>query len=243
MDIRRPKPIHGWRDFLVEIGTIVIGISIALAAEQTLEAMHGGHRIREIEGLMTRELALDDGPQAYERLAISACLAQRLDQLEAGLVAERESGVPFRPGAPYQPPFHTWDEDGWRAAESSDIASRMSIARLAQWAGPYEEIPSMDRAGFEEFRDGAALGDLKTAQAHPSAAERDSMLELIRRLRGDNLFLTRSSGVLLRDIADAGVAIPAELAQQVVSSMRAAYGPCVVAPAVSGPAASGAALD
>lgn len=30
MDIRTPKPIHGWRDFDVEIGPMVIGILLAL---------------------------------------------------------------------------------------------------------------------------------------------------------------------------------------------------------------------
>lgn len=95
MDIRKPKPIHGWREFLAEIGR-------------------------------------DDGPQAYERVAIARYLAQRLDRLEAALIAERDAGVPFRPAEAYDPAYHTWDEDGWRAAGASDVAASMSIARLAQ---------------------------------------------------------------------------------------------------------------
>lgn len=97
---------------------------------------------------------------------------------------------------------------------------------------------SMDRASFE-FRDSAALGDLKAAPAHPSGLERDAMFELIRRLRGDNLFLTQTSGVLLRDMEKAGVLISADLARQVVSSMRPLHGPCVQIPVVSGRVATG----
>ena len=33
MDIHKPKPVHNWRELLTEIGTIVIGVLIALAAE------------------------------------------------------------------------------------------------------------------------------------------------------------------------------------------------------------------
>ena len=34
MDIHKPKPWHGWREFLKVYATIVIGVLTALAAEQ-----------------------------------------------------------------------------------------------------------------------------------------------------------------------------------------------------------------
>ena len=34
MEIHKPKPIHNWRDFLKEVGTIVLGVCVALGAEQ-----------------------------------------------------------------------------------------------------------------------------------------------------------------------------------------------------------------
>ena len=37
MDIHKPKPWRGWPEFLKEIGTIVIGVLIALGAEQGVE--------------------------------------------------------------------------------------------------------------------------------------------------------------------------------------------------------------
>lgn len=37
MDIHKPKPIHNWREFLSEIGVIVLGVLIALGAEQSIE--------------------------------------------------------------------------------------------------------------------------------------------------------------------------------------------------------------
>ena len=34
MHFHLPKPLHGWREFLGEVGIIVIGVLIALGAEQ-----------------------------------------------------------------------------------------------------------------------------------------------------------------------------------------------------------------
>ena len=46
MDVHKPKPIHGWRDLVKEIGVIVIGVAIALAGEQGVEWLHWRVRLR-----------------------------------------------------------------------------------------------------------------------------------------------------------------------------------------------------
>ena len=45
MDIHKPKPWQGWPEFLKEIGTIVIGVLIALGAEQAVEWLHWRHEV------------------------------------------------------------------------------------------------------------------------------------------------------------------------------------------------------
>jgi hypothetical protein len=37
MHFHMPKPIHGWRQFFGEVGIIVVGVLIALSAEQIVE--------------------------------------------------------------------------------------------------------------------------------------------------------------------------------------------------------------
>ena len=41
MHFHLPKPLHGWREFAGEVGIIVIGVLIALGAEQVVETLHG----------------------------------------------------------------------------------------------------------------------------------------------------------------------------------------------------------
>ena len=40
MHFHLPKPLHGWREFSGEVGIIVVGVLIALAAEQVVEQVH-----------------------------------------------------------------------------------------------------------------------------------------------------------------------------------------------------------
>ena len=37
MHVHLPKPLRGWREFIGEVGIIVIGVLIALAADQIAE--------------------------------------------------------------------------------------------------------------------------------------------------------------------------------------------------------------
>ena len=57
MEIHKPKPIHSWREFLSEVGIIVIGVAIALAGEQTVEALHNHSRAAEARASVRQEIA------------------------------------------------------------------------------------------------------------------------------------------------------------------------------------------
>ena len=47
MHIHLPKPLHGWREFVGEVGIIVAGVLIALGAEQVVEAVHHRSQVHE----------------------------------------------------------------------------------------------------------------------------------------------------------------------------------------------------
>jgi hypothetical protein len=59
MDIHKPKPWHGVREFLKEIGTIVIGVLIALGAEQAVEWLHVQTQVREARAALRDEIGRD----------------------------------------------------------------------------------------------------------------------------------------------------------------------------------------
>jgi len=47
MHFHLPKPVHGWREFASEVGIIVVGVLLALLAEQFVEWIHWRHQQHE----------------------------------------------------------------------------------------------------------------------------------------------------------------------------------------------------
>jgi len=177
MHFHIPAPLHGWREFVGEVGIIVIGVLIALGAEQIVEKLSWQERVRQAEASMTKELGEDDGPQAYERLQWMPCIAGELLKTERALVAERDHKVAFAPPELSTPPFRTWDDNAWRAAVSSQATSHMSDRRMYGWSATYSLISDMDKGTVRESEDWAELERIGTVSAHPSEAERERVMQ------------------------------------------------------------------
>lgn len=61
MHVHLPKPLHGWRAFIGEVGIIVLGVLIALGFEQLVDAWQWRQKMRRAENSMRLELAEDTG--------------------------------------------------------------------------------------------------------------------------------------------------------------------------------------
>jgi hypothetical protein len=73
MHFHLPKPLHGWREFAGEVGIIVLGVLIALGAEQAVERLH--HRVEVDEAVKKLRAESVDNRAA---LAFSQAGLQRL---------------------------------------------------------------------------------------------------------------------------------------------------------------------
>src|SRR5579864_6632464 len=115
MEVHLPKPLHGWREFVGEVGIIVLGVLLALGAEQMVEYFHQRAELREGEDAMTSELRDDDLPQAFTRTAIYNCYSGQLDAIEDA-VASGDRNKFLMLAKNYRPVFRTWDDEAWKAA-------------------------------------------------------------------------------------------------------------------------------
>ena len=59
MHVHLPKPLHGWREFAGEVGIIVLGVLIALAAEATVENWQWRHKVDVVRKSLMGELGND----------------------------------------------------------------------------------------------------------------------------------------------------------------------------------------
>ena len=80
MHIHKPKAAHSLREFLAEIGVIVVGVLIALAFEQVVEAFHWRHEVLMERDALLGEVRLNLSAAAF-RQSEQACVDARLNQI------------------------------------------------------------------------------------------------------------------------------------------------------------------
>ena len=133
MDIHKPKPWHGWRELLKEIGTIVIGVLIALAGEQTVEALTWRHKVAEAETALRHELSIDLS-YAAEQQALGVCANRYIDMLQQAVASNRPGSIAalYRLGPPTHP--HPWRIDTWTAALNAQIPDHMTPERVQAYS-------------------------------------------------------------------------------------------------------------
>jgi hypothetical protein len=231
MEIHKPKPFHDWREFLSEVLIIILGVSIALAAEQAIEALHWHHKIEAIEDAMRAELVDDDLPQAYARLTIGRCLSDQLDRLQK-LARVGADGARFSAAAnAYQPPFRTWDSEAWKLAQQSDLGAHLSAARVQAWQLTYAGMVTMNLRANEEMAAVDRLKRTRYAMRKLTQSDADELNDTIDALRRLNLSITRGGFVTLGFAQQGpGLVVPAAAQNAIVAEARRNFGPCVIKP-------------
>jgi hypothetical protein len=81
MHVHLPKRLHGWRAFVGEVGIIVVGVLIALGAEQLVELVHQRNEAAEANDIIRGELAFNVG-RLQSRSQIRSCIDARLLEIE-----------------------------------------------------------------------------------------------------------------------------------------------------------------
>ena len=221
MEIHKPKPFHGWRELLKEVAIIVLGVLIALGAEQLVEAIHWQHKMHELRAAMTNELTGDDAPEAYFRLAMHDCLERYLDHLQAAAEAgaDRTSLAALAGPYPgYGPALLTWDMEGWRSFLAADGAAHMPPEELARWSLPYIAVPELQHYAQDERE---AIGQLQAIRPAPgpmSTPELEALARAVQRLRADNDWIQNYATFFFNGLQRAGLKIDSQALQSLYHS-------------------------
>src|SRR3954453_16907622 len=215
MHFHLPKPLHGWRAFVGEVAIIVLGVLIALAAEQLVDAWQWHSKVKRAEATMRLELAEDDGPQAYGRALIATCLDRQLKRIHdgAGQVPPDE----LRQWTlDYSPPFRTWDNEAWKVVVASDVGSHMGSDRLLAWSSPYRILPMLTDWNQRESQLVIDLRESLPRSGPPSPADLQSVSRTAAHLRLLNRRFLFSSQLLLARIGANGAQVPLPIQRQLL---------------------------
>ena len=227
MELHKPRPWHGWTELLKEVGTIVIGVLIALAGEQAVERLEWAHKVHAAEDAMRAELLSDDGPQVYQRAAMHDCLTARLDAIRAAV----ETGAPraelVRLIDGYQLDVLTYDSLAHDDATHAGVADHMSQAALETWTKTYSGMPAMERTNAQEAHDLARLRALRRTGGPLSEAEQTHALDALEALRVEEHVMANSAAYILPDLRRLGPFDPVRM-KIFLDHARTWYGPACV---------------
>lgn len=229
MDVHKPKPWHGLREFFKEYVIIFVGVLTALGAEQTVEMLHWRHKLEQTTESLRLELIEDDAPQAYTRMAVGQCLDTELGAISEAATKDGDRTALQDLIARYQPPSYSWDAEAWRVILASDVGSHTSPQQMILWSAPYRSIPMLAAADDRERLTQEGL-QLAPGGARLTPAEKDRIVSTVYSLRRTNARMYRWSRTYLRALLDLKMELPEEDQRRVIAASRTKLGDCVATP-------------
>jgi hypothetical protein len=186
MDIHKPKPWHGVREFLKEYLIIVIGVLTALGAEAVVEEVRWAERTHQTEDHLRQKVHTITVSVAG-RQALQPCIDGMLDKLQSAL---ETSGDDWRP--PFvitgrgkgviTAPKGGWAAEDWNAAVADGTVNHLPKQALLRYTGFFETAAFMKGFNEKERDDMAELNSLASIR-RLDPATRAQYLRLLYRVR------------------------------------------------------------
>jgi hypothetical protein len=209
MEVHKPKAAHNWREFAIEIGTIVIGVLIALAAEQVAEAVHDRHAAEQARRNIRAEALLDVG-FVKGRADAEACTDRRLDELAVLLARAGDGPLQPRPNWVGHPPTGPMFTGRWVSATASGRNSLFPPEEQAQFAELYGLFMRLDEHQQREQAAWAHLRALETWNGPLGPAARIAFAQALQDARYEEWDLKYAGGFALKAAASMGLKAPAD---------------------------------
>ena len=165
MHFRLPKPLHGWREFAGEVGIIVVGVLIALSAEQLVEAVNQGQLRAGTRAAVRKDIEINLASLQLRGQA-EPCIGRRLAELRKLIDEWGATGQFTTPRWVAQAPVLGIDLSRYDAATAGGRVAMLPSEeqyRLGSLATSLHEF------GVLEEGEGAAWGKLRELQTGPRA--------------------------------------------------------------------------
>lgn len=193
MEFHKPKPVHSWREFLTEIGVVVIGVCIALTAEQAVEWWHWRSQVNEAREIIASELSYSV-QSAITRLRAQPCIEGRLDEIARVLDSAAKSGS--------LPPRSALLTGGWDSVVSSQTATHFPRQQLAAISRVYKNITQLDQFYLVETDAWRNLYAIVGPGRHLDPTSETVLRKALSEARSTNRSLASLGAVTIRRIRD-----------------------------------------
>jgi hypothetical protein len=246
MEVRLPKPLHGWREFVGEVGIIVLGVLIALGFEQLVDQWRWHREVESTRQAIANEL-VDAANQGAMRISVEDCLRDRIGELSARLKPRNgrwtADPLPLAPGAQptphwdnrslgrvYAVPLVGWSQDAWDTAKSAGVLDHLGRDEAASYSQVYGEI-----AGIRDYQNQELLLESNlsflSADQHLDDRSRNDAFGKLGQLDALNATNSGLSSLIIEQMKSLHLhvdrASSAEQLKQEIASARKWRGNCV----------------
>lgn len=137
MAVRVPRALLGWRKFIGELWIIVLGVFIALSAEQWVQNREWREQVSRFREALRVEIAQNMGSYEFRR-AQDRCVETRIDDLERWLLSHRQ-GRPISLSGPIGVPASLILRTSVWTSRTSELESHMPRDERLTYAKLYDE--------------------------------------------------------------------------------------------------------
>ena len=204
MDIHKPKPIHNLREFLKEVGIIVLGVSIALAAEQAVEWWHWRSQVRQAQAMVMAELT-QNMVQGILRVNSFDCFEQRLDGLAEILDKASETGRLPAIGFMDTVGGNVWPTAAWNTVIASQAAAHFPPDQIARFARIYGLVEAAEDVKRQEMAAWTDLYSMAGPGRRLDPVSENTLRVALGRVRSGNRRMASTGMALMQYVTGLGL--------------------------------------
>jgi len=203
MAMRFPAPLHGWRPFAGEVGTIVLGVLLALGAQEFVQGVHWRSEVKETRQALDAELARDLAAFDY-RYRNKACTDERVAELRRWAAALGSGkALPLKHEIE-EPPYFSIRTAAWEITDG-EIAARIPVKAKLNYAALYDGLRKFDQAKNDESLAWSTLNEYQDA-TQANASDLRKIRRALKDIEDVNTILEPFKGAFRRFSGQLGIA-------------------------------------
>ena len=186
LDVHAPhEKIHGFKDFLLHLLTITVGLLIALSLEGCVEWRHHRHVVHEAEAGLHDEIRENSKAVGALRKQIKD-ENKLLDDDLATLLLERKSPTTPHQELTFMFNMQTFDDVRWKTAQATGAFAYMPYEDAKIYAYIYDdqsELYAVQQAVVNDVMNAGALAVTHPSDWQPTPVQIDAIVDRIGMVR------------------------------------------------------------
>jgi hypothetical protein len=194
LDVHAPhSAMHGWRDFLIHLITITVGLLIALGLEGLVEWMHHQHLMREAETSLHAEIEGNSKNVTNALADVHKHQAELKNDVTVLKYFLKNKKMPEHSSMEITFHISTLDDVSWKTAQSTGALAYMPYSQAQDFSSIYTAQAELYTAEQQAARDAiislAPFMNASDADPDPAQGEATEMKQKIEILQGQLLLV------------------------------------------------------